>query len=239
VPDPGKLEGRKRDSLFDSLIASKTIISIFVVGTDFQRLTCITAVEQTKEGKRLVVDCPEGFSRAVGKTGRLDLRFNLNGSDQLEYIFSTSGGTVHGRDLKVPFPKYVERLQRRKNFRIDTMPGTRMLYSFRKVKGQIDLINISLGGAFGLLVKPNGRKLKGSLFKVNQRLYKIRIVFPADKDLDEQTVIIRKAEVRRVERDRERERYKYAIEFVDIDKEDLQGLTKAIYHIHRQFLQKR
>ncbi len=239
MSDPGKIEGRKRDDLFDSLIASRTIISVFVVGTDFQRLTCITDVEQTKEGKRLVVDCPEGFSRAMAKTERLDLRFNFNGSDQLEYIFSTSGGTVYGRALKVPFPEYVERLQRRKNFRIDTRPGTRMFFSSRKVEGQIDLINISLGGAYGLLVKHSDKNLKGSLFKANQRLYKIRIVFPPDKDMDEQTVNIRKAEVRRVERNRERKQYKYAFEFMDIDKQELQGLTKAIYHIQRQFLQKR
>lgn len=237
--DPGKIEGPKLDTLFESLVADQTIISMHVVGIDFQRLTCITAVERTSVGNHLLVDCPEGFSQATANSETLNIRFNFNGSDHLEYIFSTSGGIRHGRELKVPFPDHVERLQRRKNFRIDTMPGTRLLISSGKTKGQIDLINISLGGAFGLLVKHNKTDLTGSLFKTNQRLYKVRIVFPADKRMEKRTVIIHKAEVRRIERDKERKRYKYSFEFMTIDKENLQELTQAIYHIQRQFLQKR
>ncbi len=239
VADPGKIEGRKLYELFGSLITEKTIISIYVAGTDFQRLTCVTAVEQTKDRNLLVIDCPEGFSKATREMERLDLRFNFNGSDQLEYIFSTRGGTVHGRELKVPFPNFVERLQRRKNFRIDAIPGTRLFFTSRKVEGQMDLINISLGGVLGLLKKHGKKDLTGSLFKANQRLYKIRIVFPADNIVEAQTVNIRKAEVRRIERDKERKQYKYALEFTEIDKEELRGLTNAIYHIQRQFLQKR
>jgi c-di-GMP-binding flagellar brake protein YcgR len=239
VPDPGKIEGPKLDALFESLITEKTILSMYVAGTDFQRLTCIIGAERTPEGNRLLVDCPEGFTQATAKTETLDIRFNFNGKDQLEYLFSTSSGTLSGSTLKVPFPDYVERLQRRKNFRIDTLPGTRLYFSTGKLEGQIDLINISLGGAFGMLSKLNQENPTGSVFKVNQRLYKIRIVFPSDKLMEQKTVFVKKAEVRRIERDRERKRYKYALEFMNIDKENHQELTKAIYHIQRQFLQNR
>ncbi len=239
MPDPGKIEGPKLDTLFESLIADKTIISMHVAGTDFQRLTCIIAVERTPDGNRLLVDCPEGFSRAIANSETLDLRFNFNGSDQLEYIFHTSGGFLHGNEVKVPFPDYVERLQRRRNFRIDTMPGTRLFISSGKLEGRIDLINISLGGAFGLLGKHNQKDPNGSLLNVNQRLYNLRIVFPADNMMEEKSVMIKKAEVRRIERDKERKLYKYAIEFLIIDKENLRELTTAIYHIQRRFLQNR
>jgi c-di-GMP-binding flagellar brake protein YcgR len=239
VPDPGKIEGPKLDTLFESLIADKTIISMHVAGTDFQKLTCITAVERTPDGNRLLVDCPEGFSRAIANIETLDLRFNFNGDDHLEYIFHTSGGSLNGGEVKVPFPDYVERLQRRKNFRIDTIPGTRLFISSGKLEGRIDLINISLGGAFGLLGKHNQKDPTGSLLNVNQRLYNVRIIFPADNIMEETSVTIKKAEVRRIERDRERKQYKYAIEFLVIDKENLQELTTAIYHIQRRFLQNR
>lgn len=237
--DPGKIEGAKLESLFESLIADKTIISMHVVGADFQRLTCITAAEQSKTGNHLVVDCPDGFSRATAGIGSLNIRFNFNGSDHIEYIFSTSGGSRQGRELKIPFPDYVERLQRRKNFRIDTMPGTWLYFKARKIRGQIDLINVSLGGAYGGLFKHNQKNLAGSLLKSNQRLYNVRIVFPVDKTKPDHTVIIEKAEVRRVERDKERKSYRYAFEFMNIDRENLQELTKAIYHIQRQFLKNR
>lgn len=239
MSDPGKIVGRKLDALFDALIVEKTIISMHVVGTDFQRLTCIIAVEQGSDGNQLVVDCPEGFSEAASPNNTLNIRFTFNGRDHLEYIFGTTGGVRRGRELKLPFPDYVERLQRRKNFRIDTLPGTRLLFSIGKMGGRIDLINISLGGAFGLLVKPGSKDLSGSLLKINQRLYNVRIVFPADNLVEKRTVVIKKAEVRRIEPDRERKRCKYAFEFMVIDRENLRELTNAIYHIQRQFLQNR
>ena len=239
MSDPGKIQGPKLLTLFEALINDKNIISMHVVGTDFQRLTCISAIEHTRDGDYLVVDRPDGFAQAIDNEESIKIRFNFNGADQLEYIFGTSGGTSRGKDLKIPFPDHVERLQRRKNFRIDTFPGTKLLFSSGKLKGQIDLINISIGGAFGALNRHNQKDLKGSLFKVDQRLYKTRIVFPGDKIMDEQTIVIKKVEVRRIERDRERKRYRYAFEFMAVETEQAHILKEAIYHIQRQYLQNR
>lgn len=239
MPDPGKIQGPKLDVLFEALIKGKTIISMQVVGKDFQRLTCVTSIEHTPNGNYLMVDRPEGFSQAVGNDESMKLLFNFNGTDHLEYMFGTSGGSVNGRELKIPFPEHVERLQRRKNFRIDTLPGTKLVFASSKLKGRIDLINISLGGAFGVLIKHNQKDLRGSLFKKDQRLYRVHIVFPGHKTMDEQLVVIKKAQVRRIEHDKERKLYKYAFEFMTVDKDNAQKLTQAIYHIQRHFLKNR
>lgn len=239
MPDPGKIQGPKLNALFAALIKDKTIIGLHVVGTDFQRLTCITAIEHAPGGSCLMVDRPDGFFEAAENDEPLKLRFNFHGPDQLEYIFGTSGGAGQGHNLKIPFPDHVERLQRRKNFRINTPLGTRLLFASAKLKGEIDLINISLGGAFGVLTEHNRKNLQNALFKIDQRLYKIRIIFPADKIMQKQSVLIHKAEVRRIEQDKKRKLYKYAFEFVTIDKDNAEKLTRAIYHIQRQFLQNR
>jgi hypothetical protein len=237
--DPGKIQGAKLDALFEELIAKRTIISVYVVGTGFERLTCIMATEQCPSGKCLLIDQPDEFNKAAGQPEQWNLRFNFNGPDQLEYIFSTRGGGYSGRNLKVPFPEYVERLQRRKDFRIMTLPDTKLIFAAKKLKGVIDLINISLGGAFGALRKHNQKDVSGSLFALDQRLYKIGLIFPADKEINEQLVVINKAEVRRIEHDKERKIFKYAFEFKEIDKNERQKLTQAIYHIQRQYLKNR
>ncbi len=237
--DPGKIQGTKLDALFDELILRKTIISIYFVGTGFERLTCVIAIAHNEGGKYLLVDRPDGFSQSAGQSEPWNLRFNFNGPDHLEYIFSTRGGEYSDRFLKIPFPEYVERLQRRKDFRILTFPGTKLLFTSRKLKGVIDLINISLGGAFGVLRKHNQKDLRGSLFAVGHPLYKIGLIFPGDKELDEQVVVINKAEVRRIEHDKARRLYRYAFEFMEIDKQQKQKLTRAIYHIQRQYLKNR
>ena len=237
--DPGKLQGTKLVALFDELVQKKTIISIHVVGAGFERLTCIVKTEQDSGNNHLYIDRPEGFIHAAGKDKPWNLRFNFNGPDSLEYIFSTKGGQLSGREIRLPFPEYVERLQRRKDFRILTLPGTKLLFSVGKVKGIIDMINVSLGGAFGALRKHNQKDHTGSLLSVDQRLYKIGLIFPADKEMNEQVVVIDKAEIRRVEHDNERNLYKYAFEFKEIDKIQKQKLTQSIYHIQRHFLKNR
>lgn len=237
--DPGKVQGERLEALFNGLIDKKVIISIHVVGTGFERLTCIASIGRNSEGSYLLIDRPDGFSQSAGNSEPWNLRFNFNGPDHLEYIFSTRGGELCGPNLKVPFPEYVERLQRRKDFRILTVPGTKLLFAADKLKGVIDLVNISLGGAFGVLRKHKPKAQSTSLLSVDQRLYKVGLIFPADKEMDEQLVVINKAEVRRIEHDIERRLYKYAFEFMDVDKEQKQKLTQAIYHIQRQYLKNR
>ena len=237
--DPGKVQGERLSALFNEMIDKKVIISIHVVGTAFERLTCITAVERDSGGGHLLIDRPDGFSQSAGQSEPWNLRFNFNGPDSLEYIFSTRGGEFCGSNLRLPFPEYVERLQRRKDFRILTVPGTKMLFAADKVKGVIDLINVSLGGAFGVLRKFKANAHNGCLLAVDQRLYKVGLIFPADKEADERLVVINRAEVRRIEQDKDRRLYKYAFEFMEIDREQKQKLTQAIYHLQRQFLKNR
>ena len=237
--DPGKVQGERLIALFNDLIEKRVIISIHVVGTGFERLTCITSIEQDSSGNYLLIDRPDGFSESVGGNEPWSLSFNFNGPDRLEYIFSTRGGELCGPNLKVPVPEFVERLQRRKDFRILTVPGTKLLFAAEKFKGVIDLINISLGGAFGVLRKHKPKPHGGSLLVVDQRLYKVGLIFPLDKEVDQRLVVINKAEVRRIEHDPERRLYKYAFEFMEVDKEQKQKLTQAIYHIQRQYLKNR
>jgi c-di-GMP-binding flagellar brake protein YcgR len=237
--DPGKLQGAKLVALFNELMERKVIISIHVVGTGFERLTCIAAIQCDTVDSFLLIDRPDGFSQSVGQTEEWNLRFNFNGPDQLEYVFHTRGGENSGDNLKVPFPEFVERLQRRKDFRILTVPGTKLVFVDKKVKGVVELINISLGGAFGLLQKYKSKNPGGSPLALEQRLYKVGLIFPADKEATEQMIVVDKVEVRRIEHERERKLYKYAFEFMDIAKDQKQKLTQAIYHIQRQYLKNR
>ena len=237
--DPGKMQGAKLTSLFDELISKKQIISMSVAGTGYERLTCIVAIEQDPQGQYLLIDQPDGFSQAAGQGDLWDLRFTFNGPDHLEYLFNTKTGEFSGGNLKIGFPDYVERLQRRKDFRINTLPGTRLIFVAKKLKGVIDMINISMGGAFGVLVKHNQKEFKGSVLSKDQRLYKVGIIFPGDKEIQETVVTINRAEVRRIEHDKERNRYRYAFEFTDMEKDQKHKLTQAIYHIQRQYLRNR
>jgi hypothetical protein len=242
MADSIKLQEQKLFDLFNYLIEKRVIISMQLIGADFERLTCVTKVRRESDGPWLQVDMPEGFQAAAARIGTmhaLDLRFNFNGPDQLEYIFNTRGGFAKGRDLHLPFPAYVERVQRRKNFRMPTPIGTKMMFRTERGPAVLSLINISLGGIFGALVKPTPKDLHESLLVMGQSIQHAGIIVPADGEAEEMIIIINKMEVRRIEHDPERNIYRYAFEFKDILPNENKKLTQAIYHFQRVFLQRR
>ena len=237
--EAGKVQGAKLTELFNELIAEKIIISMNVVGAGFDRLTCITGITSDAAGNHLLIDPPDDFREAAADKDLWHLRFNFNGPDQLEYIFSTRGGELAEQGLKIPFPEFVERLQRRRNFRVDAFTDTRMYFQLKKIKGVLDVVNLSLGGSYGVLVKHNFKFMRGSVLKMDQQVHDISIVFPGDDDDPEETIYIQQAEVKRVEHDQDRGFYRYAFEFKKMDREEQQRLTQVIYALQRKYLQRR
>ena len=237
--DPGKVQGQKLLDLFAELIEKKTILSMYMVGTGFERLTCIIGLELIQKTGYLLIDLPDGFKAEAVKSEELNLRFNFNGPDQLEYIFSTKGGEHDGNTLKVACPEYVERLQRRRNFRVNAPPGSLITFKIKKVQGVMGMINISLGGVFGALLQHNVEEAKGSILRMDQRVLNLSLYFPADDEMPDQVIVIRRSEIRRVEHDKDRNLFRYALEFMDIDRHEHKKLTQAIYHMQRQQLKRR
>lgn len=237
--DTGKLQGDKRFEILHYLLEKRVIISMYVEGTDFERLTCLNKIIEDPKVPVLLVDLPQGFKSVISTLENLKVRFTFNGPDRVEYIFTTTGGQYSGSSLKVPFPDFIERIQRRKNFRMHTPPGTQMLISRDKTRAILGVVNISLGGVLAALMKHNIPDLKGSLFSENESIINAGILYPGDEDLDEQIVIIERAAVRRIEHDKNKRLYRYAFEFVDLATPEAKKLTQLIYHFQRMFLKRR
>ncbi len=225
--------------LFNNLIEKRVIISMHLAGSDFERLTCLIGLHEDAGGHNLRIDLPEGMRAAAAKTDSVTLRFNFNGPDRLEYVFSTRGIRFNGRELITPFPAYVERIQRRRDFRMQTPPGTRLLIKHEKIHAILHLINVSLGGAFGVMKKHNLRNTNEPIFAVDETVTNAGIIVPEGTDRKEMVIIIKTAVVRRIERDRQSKRYRYAFEFDEMDAKEKHKLTQSIYYFQRLFLQRR
>jgi len=240
MSEQGKIQDKKLFELFEYLLKERVIISIHIVGTAFDRLSCVNGIKEDIPRNWLLVDMPDGFRAALPQNKPMVLKFNFNGPDQLEYIFTTTGGQIDGRDIKIPFPDFVDRVQRRKNFRMETPPGTKMLIALdNDIKAVLGLINISIGGALGALIKHNFKGLQGSLLTVNQPILRGAILVPVNTFQNEDLILIKKSVVRRIEHQREKNIYRYAVEFIDMDPAEKRKLTQAIYHFQREFLKKR
>ena len=237
--DALKLQGKKLTTFFHDLIQTKMILSMNVVGTDLDLLTCITDLEETASGNYLFVDLPDDFMENVRNSEHLGLKFTFNGPDRLEYIFQIHGGEIGTSGIRIPFPECVQRLQRRQNFRVATLPGTEMHFRLKKIRGVLDLINVSMGGVYGILTKHNFKFMRRSVLKMEQYVYQCSIVFPGDGDEPNETVYVNKAEVKRIEHDEDKDLYRYALAFVDMEDEEKKRLTRAIYDLQRRYLRRR
>jgi c-di-GMP-binding flagellar brake protein YcgR len=118
-------------------------------------------------------------------------------------------------------------------------PGTQMLISREKTKAILGVVNLSLGGVLAALMKHNIPDLEGSLFNENEAIINAGILYPGDEELDEQIVIIQRAEVRRIEHDKKKRLYRYAFEFMHLAPPESKKLTQLIYHFQRMFLKRR
>ncbi len=234
-----KIEGQKLLELFKEIVEKKVIVSMVVVGADVELLTCVTELSESPAGNHLFVDPPRDFKEITATKKVTGLRFSFNGPDQVEYIFSVHDCELKNQYLKVPFPEYAERMQRRRNFRVDTLTDSEMHFRMKKIEGIIHMINVSEGGAYGVLVKHNFKFMRGSVLKLDQEVSDIKMVFPVDGDTPGDTILVKCARILRVEHDKERGLYRYAFKFKEIEKEEHDRLIQVIYALQRKYLQRR
>ena len=241
MDERGKISGQKITELFQTLKTKNILLTLRIAGKDYERLTMINDVKADAEGDLFIIDPPRGFDVVTKNLDPWKFHFQFNGPDRLEYRFSTVGGGLTGKDICIPFPEFVERIQRRRYFRMETPMGCRFNFSLNKTELEIGLVNISEGGCFGV---PARMKKKAAAempaFKIGDAVHRIELFLPSDdENVADQTVEVKKATVRRIEQDAEKGLWKYAFEFTDISQKERSKLTRYIYHLQRLFLRRR
>jgi len=229
-----RIYGKGLLSLFRELLENKTVLRVFLLGKDYERLTIVTDLEETDSGVYITVDYPAGFKRAIeGMTG-WRLRFEFTGRDRLPYVFRTEGGQIAKDGIRLRLPDFIERRQRRRSFRLEAPLGTKLMFTKDFKKHEANVINISLGGAFISLEKGEQKK---PVVEVDDYLKGLKITFPSkDEDL---AVYVKEAMVKRIEKDIYQGRFNYALQFTDVEKKDSDLLQKLIYRFQREYLRKR
>ena len=229
-----RIYGKGLIRLFRELMENKTVLRVFLLGKDYERLTIVTDIEEEDSDVYITIDYPGGFKKAIEGTSNWRLRFEFTGKDRLPYIFRTEGGELVKDGIRLKLPNFIERRQRRKSFRLEAPLGTKLVFTKEFKKFETNVINISLGGAF---VSSEKGEQKKPIVEVDEYLKAIKVFFPS-KD-EELVVYIKEAMVKRVEKDIYHGLFNYALQFTDIDKKDSDLLQKLIYRFQREYLRKR
>ena len=225
------IQGKNRFNIFEQLRKNKTLIQIYLLGTDYKQLTIVTNIQYIKKMFVFFIDYTKGFKEAVSDVEVWKMRFEFIGNDNLQYTFRTSGGEIIGNEICIKFPESIERIQRRAHFRIEVPIETRFHFKKKSVDIEMNVINISLKGTLVNSVPKN------TILIFGENLKDIKLVFPFKKQ--DMVVYIKKVLVKRLEKDSKSKRYNYGLYFAITEKNEEILLKKIIGKLQTKFLQKR
>jgi c-di-GMP-binding flagellar brake protein YcgR len=234
-----KIQGKKMIRLMELVQREKIMLSMRFVGQNYERLTMVTRIPNDDKASFFAIDPPRDFKNTITKLDTWEIHFNFYGPDNLEYIFTTSGGKFYDNEIQINFPDYIERLQRRRYFRISVPTGTKLFFESDQLQREINLINISMRGTLGLLKTFYEKDQKKPVLKKEDYLKNIKIIFPSDTKDNEQEVKINKTIIRRAEHNPQKNMDLYAIEFLSIDRDQEKTLIQIIFNLQRLILQKK
>ncbi|MCF8069945.1 MAG: PilZ domain-containing protein [Desulfobacterales bacterium] len=232
-----KIEGKPLRNIIEKLHSDRIILTIRVLGKDFERLTMITGIKENLSPPSIYFDLPVGFKQIIKNVESWRLYFECTGKDKIVYKFKTTGGEVRDKEILVPMPAVIERRQRRQYFRVEAPSGTMLFFDTETNRQIMNVIDISQRGVLAdyLFNNKNGSR--------PYKFYRDREIRNADliikiKDREE-SVHINKIIIRRSDKSPQKDIPRCGLQFVDIDRKEERRLVQLIYDAQRMFLQKR
>jgi len=237
MDDTELIRYKRRFDIFKQLQNDKTLVNMVVLGRQYERLTIVTGTRFKEKTPYFLIDYPEGFTKAVANNDNCRIHFEFNGNDNLVYTFRTTGKAVIRGKICIRFPEVINRLQRRKYFRMTPPLGTKMYINGSPGRLEMNVIDISQGGALVMPVNPNMEDPNVSVLKIGSKLRKIELFFPFEENVVR--VHVDKAQIRRQGKQPVTNRSNFAFQFTDIEKSQEKILTDLIFTHQRNALRKR
>jgi c-di-GMP-binding flagellar brake protein YcgR len=231
---PEMISGKGVLRLLEQLREERIAVQMIVLGKDYERLTLVTGVRTVDKRQYLLVDCPARFSEDVKDHEGARVKMEFLGKDSVQYAFRSGVCAVSGNDILLEFPGSVERIQRRHHFRIAPPLGT-TLSSARNgklLKGPVT--NLSEGGALLSLHEP--REAKSRLW-AGEEMRNLTLQCQAERLTA--SMRIKKAVVKREQKDPHTGRLLYALQFLDMDAKEKNALREFIFNCQREMLRRR
>jgi hypothetical protein len=232
MEDIEKICGEYRYTLLEDLLAERTPVNFRIEGTEFEKLTFVTGLKHMQTTPYLLVDRFRGLSGAL--SAKRDVLLNFTGIDKLQYCFKTSIHEITENDIWLEFPQFIERIQRRKHFRVATPLGTTVLVAKNERTYEGHAVNLSM---VGVLFKEAVRSEGKSQWSVGEDVDHVQVLW--SKDFVSTSISVKKARVKRVVKDPVTGRCWYALHFLELDSEEEEKLREFIYKCQREALQKR
>ena len=229
-----RVYGEKILTLLDNLQRDGIILTLHLLGQEYERMTIITDIVTRNGSPYFILDYPKGFRGRIRDSAGGRLYFEFVGRDHIHYSFKASLKKVLENDIWIKLPDYIEKIQRRTHFRLEPPIGTTIYLIKNTRRYEISVRNISEGGA---LITERKASLKKPNFYVNEDIGEVQLLCQ-DKVLKFKAKITN-AQIKRVIKDPTTGRYTYALHFDEIGQREKNALGDWIFKCQREYLRKR
>ncbi len=227
------------DKIFDAQIASilkelqqdKALIRMYIKNKEHEYLVIIEGVRTLFVFSRFLVYCSREFIEIVAEDQSLKIFFEFS-KESIKYLFKTTIIKVDGDKIWFKFPEFIEKYQRRMNFRVDVPLETKFFCEIESKQCSLEVVNISSGG-FLLCDDKSGES--DICFEPGEVLNNVEFVFPNFEEKIEE-VQVHKIEIIRSEKSiKKRCRY-YAVKIIEINYKEEEKLSQAVLSLQRYAL---
>ena len=226
--------------LFKELQHKKTPLRVKLANGDCVHLSHLKQIRKRLRTYYFLIEYNEDFQAAAKNLGELHLNVEFTGEDGILCAFQTQESDISRDMIWLKFPQSVHRYQRRSLFRLEAPHGTRLFFEVAEIRYKLLVINVSLGGTFGVLVSLTKQMEQELKLKAPQILENVELVFPSkDDNNDGSKVSIKSCQIIRQERNPQTTKYECAIEFKEIIATEQKKLTDLFYRWQRDYLRRR
>ena len=231
---PDRIVGKKINVIIDQLQKEKTILKLNILDIGYKGLSIVIGVESDDRNSFFLIDYPGGSRDMLVKASGKSVFFEFNDLDNIQYTFRSVVEKVVQDSIWIRFPEGIDRKQRRKYFRIATPPGTRIIFNVSERRYDLNVINLSEGGA---LINQRASRHEEELFCKDGEFKNISLV-RNEGDLRTR-ISIKKAKIVRIKKNQETGRYSYGLQFLEMEIAEREGIREFIYKCQRRDLKSR
>jgi c-di-GMP-binding flagellar brake protein YcgR len=232
-----KIAGQKILGLFEELHHDGTFLRLHLPQKKYSHLTQVLDLRKRRKDSFFLIDFPEGFFDTNADTDAWSFDFEFTDKDNVNYAFSTQGAEIINKNIWIKLPQFVKRQQRRKLYRLTAPSGTELHLNLHAKRYELQVIDISLGGALGVLAGIQHGNQQDPILSYTGIFKNIEVVFPPKEE--NLRVAVKSAKVKRLGENPLTNQHEYALQFLEMDQIQTKTLTDLIYRFQREFLRNR
>jgi|GEM_PF-2076391 len=233
MEDPEIITGGRMLDLLDQLKRERTILNLNVLGTGNEGLSILLGRKEVNGRQCLMMDFPAGARFEILYAHGRKVFIEFTDKNRIHYSLRSAIEEVSPQCIYILLPKGIQRIQRRKFFRIPPPPGTKVIINDEDGKFEFNVIDISEGGV--LISHPSAFHDDGKFFPSARKT--LSIVCREKGSM--QMIKVNKAEIKRIKKILETGCFNYAFQFIDCGKQEENDIRNFVYSCQRRFLERR